>query len=43
MVAIVVGSHGNFAKELVKSGEMICGIQENIGYVTFQTGESAEG
>jgi len=43
MVAIVVGSHGNFSKELVKSGEMICGIQENVGYVTFQTGESADG
>lgn len=43
MVAIVIGAHGNFAKELVKSGEMICGRQENIGYVTFKTGESAEG
>lgn len=43
MVAIVVGAHGNFAKELVKSGEMICGIQENVGYITFQTGESADG
>lgn len=43
MVAIIVGSHGNFSKELVKSGEMICGIQENVGYVTFQTGESADG
>lgn len=42
MVAVVVGSHGNFSKELVKSGEMICGVQENVGYVTFQTGESAD-
>ena len=43
MVAIVVGTHGKFSKEIIKSGEMIFGKQENVGYVTFEPGESADG
>ena len=30
MFAIIVGTHGLFAKELVKSCEMICGEQKNV-------------
>lgn len=42
MAAIVVGSHGSFSRELIKSAEMICGKQENVGCVTFHVGESAD-
>lgn len=42
MVAIIVGTHGKFSKEIIKSGEMIFGKQENVGYVTFEPGESAD-
>ncbi len=30
MIAILLGSHGNYAKEAIKSTEMIVGEQENI-------------
>ena len=42
MVAIIVGTHGEFSREIVKSSEMIFGKQENIQYVTFNTGESTD-
>ncbi|MBU3200448.1 mannose/fructose/sorbose PTS transporter subunit IIA [Clostridium estertheticum] len=42
MIAIILGSHGKFSKELLKSSEMILGKQENIGYVTLEPGESAD-
>ncbi len=42
MVAIIVGTHGKFSEEIIKSGEMIFGKQENVGYVTFEPGESAD-
>ncbi len=42
MVAIIVGTHGEFSREIVKSSEMIFGKQENIQYVTFNPGESAD-
>ncbi|QLY78874.1 PTS sugar transporter subunit IIA [Clostridium intestinale] len=42
MVAIIVGTHGDFSREIVKSSEMIFGKQENIQYVTFNPGESAD-
>lgn len=32
MVAILLGSHGNYAKEALKSTEMIVGEQENIDF-----------
>ncbi|WP_326511429.1 mannose/fructose/sorbose PTS transporter subunit IIA [Clostridium intestinale] len=42
MVAIIVGTHGEFSREIVKSSEMIFGKQENIQYVTFNPGESTD-
>ncbi|WP_035294937.1 mannose/fructose/sorbose PTS transporter subunit IIA [Clostridium sp. KNHs214] len=42
MTAIIIGTHGNFSEELVKSSEMIFGKQENVGYVTFKPGEGSE-
>ncbi|MFD3157560.1 PTS sugar transporter subunit IIA [Haloimpatiens sp. FM7330] len=43
MVAIIVGTHGRFSEELLKSSEMIFGSQENISSITFEPGESADG
>ncbi|ELY0462651.1 PTS sugar transporter subunit IIA [Listeria innocua] len=42
MKAIFVCTHGNAAKELVQSAEMICGKQENTSFVPFEVNESAE-
>lgn len=42
MIGIIVGTHGEFSREIVNSSEMIFGKQDNIGYVTFNTGESAD-
>ena len=42
MVALIIGTHGMFSEELVKSAEMIFVNQENVGYVTFIPGEGTE-
>lgn len=42
MLAIVVGTHGNFAEELIKTCEMICGAAVNVKAVTLVPGEGAE-
>lgn len=42
MIAVIVATHGEFARELVKSSEMIFGKQDNIGVVTFKTGEGVD-
>ena len=42
MFAIIVGTHGLFAKELVKSCEMICGEQKNVRAVTLVPGEGPD-
>jgi len=42
MIAIIIGTHGSFSEEILKSSEMIFGKQENIAYVTFKPGESAD-
>ncbi|MBC6297576.1 PTS sugar transporter subunit IIA [Listeria sp. FSL L7-1517] len=42
MKAIFVCTHGNAAKELIQSAEMICGMQENTSSVSFEVGESAD-
>lgn len=42
MVAIIIGTHGNFSEELVCSSEMIFGKQSNVGYITFKQGEGLE-
>ena len=42
MTAIVLGTHGKFSEEILKSTEMILGEQENIATVTFLPGEGAD-
>lgn len=42
MFGIIVGTHGVFAQELVKSCEMICGEQKNVRAVTLVPGEGPE-
>ena len=42
MFAIIVGTHGIFAQELVKSCEMICGEQKNVRAVTLVPGEGPD-
>ena len=42
MVAIIIGTHGSFSEELVRSSEMIFGKQSNVGYITFKQGEGLE-
>lgn len=43
MIGIIVATHGKFSKEIIGSAEMIFGPQENVAYVTFEPGESADG
>ena len=43
MVAIIVGTHGNFSRELIRTCEMILGKRENIAAVTLEPGESTDG
>lgn len=42
MFGIIVGTHGRFAEELVKSCEMICGEQKNVRAVTLVPGEGPD-
>jgi PTS system mannose-specific IIA component len=42
MVAIIIGTHGSFSEEILKSSEMIFGRQENISSVTFKPGEGPD-
>ena len=42
MTALIISTHGNFSKELVKSSEMIFGSQTNVGVVTFKPGEGTD-
>lgn len=42
MIALIIGTHGMFSEELIKSSEMIFGIQENVGAVTFKPGEGTD-
>jgi len=42
MVAIIIGAHGSFSKQIFRSAEMIFGKQENVSSVTFETGEGPE-
>jgi len=42
MVAIIVGTHGSFSKQILRSAEMIFGLQENVSSVTFETGEGLD-
>ncbi|RBP46888.1 mannose/fructose/sorbose PTS transporter subunit IIA [Garciella nitratireducens] len=42
MIAIIVGTHGKLATELIRSSEMIVGNQENIAAITFESGENTD-
>lgn len=42
MISVIVGTHGVFSEEILKSAEMIFGSQENIGSITFKPGEGIE-
>jgi len=42
MFGIIVGTHGVFSEELVKSCEMICGEQKNVKAVTLVPGEGPD-
>lgn len=42
MISVIIGTHGMFSEELLKSSEMIFGSQENVGSVTFKTGEGID-
>lgn len=42
MIAIVVGTHGKFSQELLKTTELILGKQENVLAITFLPGEGAD-
>jgi len=42
MFGIIVGTHGIFAEEIVKSCEMICGAQTNVRTVTLVPGEGPD-
>lgn len=36
MIGILVTSHGDFCKELINTGEMICGKQENVQSISLE-------
>ncbi|CUH94311.1 hypothetical protein P22_0377 [Propionispora sp. 2/2-37] len=42
MIGLIVCTHGKFSEELVRASEMMFGAQENLRYLTFEPGESAE-
>lgn len=42
MIALIIGTHGMFSEELLKSSEMILGSQNNVGAVTFKPGEGTD-
>ncbi|EUJ23785.1 PTS mannose transporter subunit IID [Listeria grandensis] len=41
-VGIIIGTHGEAARELLKSTEMIIGKQENVEFITFVPGENTD-
>ena len=42
MILVIIGTHGMFSEEILKSAEMIFGVQENVGIVTFKPGEGLD-
>lgn len=42
MFAIIVGTHGKFSEELIKTCEMICGATKNVRTVTLVPGEGPD-
>lgn len=41
-IAIVIGTHGSAAEQLLKTAEMILGAQGNVAWIDFVPGENAE-
>ena len=41
-IAIVIGTHGWAAEQLLKTAEMLLGEHENVGWIDFVPGENAE-
>ncbi len=41
-IAIIIGTHGWAAEQLLKTAEMLLGEQDNIGWIDFVPGENAE-
>ncbi|NIF20189.1 PTS mannose transporter subunit IIAB [Candidatus Pantoea multigeneris] len=41
-IAIVIGTHGWAAEQLLKTAEMLLGEQNNVGWIDFVPGENAE-
>ncbi len=41
-IAIVIGTHGSAAEQLLKTAEMILGEQDNVAWIDFVPGENAE-
>lgn len=41
-IAIVIGTHGSAAEQLLKTAEMILGAQDNVAWIDFVPGENAE-
>ncbi|MBC6135472.1 PTS mannose transporter subunit IID [Listeria booriae] len=41
-VGIIIGTHGESARELLKSTEMIIGKQDNVEFITFVPGENTD-
>ncbi|MEB6114837.1 PTS mannose transporter subunit IIAB [Enterobacter roggenkampii] len=41
-IAIVIGTHGWAAEQLLKTAEMLLGEQEDVGWIDFVPGENAE-
>ena len=42
MIAIILGTHGKFSEEILKSIEMILGKQKNVATITYLSGEGAD-
>lgn len=41
-IAIIIGTHGTAAEQLLKTAEMLLGEQDNVAYIDFVPGENAE-
>ncbi|WP_413738703.1 PTS mannose transporter subunit IIAB [Sodalis sp. RH21] len=41
-IAIIIGTHGSAAEQLLKTAEMILGAQQNVAWIDFVPGENAE-
>lgn len=41
-IAIIIGTHGQAAEQLLKTAEMVLGAQSNVAFIDFVPGENAE-